>query len=268
MSELFLTIPHSGRKIPPEAFWLKTLPQSVLCCDVDAFVDELYAPTIKQLNLTSFLFPWHRYAVDVNRFPEDRTCQTVEGAPLHLSDETPSEIHWHKTTKGDFLIKKPLSKKRHQQLINKYYNPFHRKIQEEFKKRKRQGSVYLLDLHSMPSIGEDFHRDRGQKRAQIVIGNRKGHSSEHKFLELVLSSYKRVGFEVVLNQPYQGGRITEFYGSPKEGQHALQVEINRSLYMKEGTNQKTSSFSVIQNQLNEALMQIVKELKDLNPQMT
>ena len=264
MSELFITIPHSGRKIPSEAFWLKSLSPSVLFCDVDAFVDELYEPAIKQLDLTVFFFPWLRYAVDVNRFPEDRTCQTVEGSVFRLSHGAPSEIHWHKTTLGELLIKEPLSKKQHQQLIDKYYTPFHRKIREEFQRKKKREKAYLLDLHSMPSVGKDFHKDTGQKRPQIVIGDRQGRSSEKQFLELVLSSYKEVGFEVALNWPYQGGRITEFYGSPKEGRNTLQVEVNRSLYMDERTGEKSSSFKVVQKQLSAALVRIVKRLKGID----
>ena len=263
MSELFVTIPHSGWKIPPEAVWLKSLPHSVLRCDVDAFVDELHEPVIKQLNVTAFLFPWHRYAVDVNRLPEDRTNRTVEESPFRLSHETPTEIHWHQTTRGDLLIKKPLSKKRHQQLMDRYYHPFHQKIRDEFKKRKKRGrgGVYHLDLHSMPSVGRTLHKDPGQKRAQIVIGNREGHSAENRFSKLILSSYEKAGFKVALNHPYRGGRITELYGQPKKGQHTIQVEINRSLYMNEKNGLKSVDFAAIQKQLNEALTFIVKGIE-------
>ena len=265
MIAFFLTIPHSGRQIPPEAVWLKSLPNSVLFCDVDAFVDELYEPAVKQHGLTAVIFPWHRYAVDANRLPEDQTNRTVEGASPHLSHGVSSEIHWHQTTKGDLLIKNPLSQRLHQQLMDKYYHPFHRRIQKEFQKRKEKGrgGVYHLDLHSMPSLGREFHRDPGQKRPQIVIGNREGHSADNKFSELILSSYKEAGFEVALNWPYRGGRITELYGRPGEGQHTLQVEINRSLYMDERTGEKTPSFFSVQKQLNQALSLIIKGLKIL-----
>ena len=263
MPELFVTIPHSGRRIPPEAFWLKTLPHSVLYCDVDAFVDELYGPAVKQLNLTALLFPWHRYAVDANRLPEDRTYRTVEGSASRLSHGASTEIHWHQTTRGDLLIKNPLSRKQHQQLMNRYYHPFHQKIQREFEKRKAwgRGAVYHLDLHSMPSVGRTLHKDTGQKRAQVVIGNREGRSAENRFSELVLSSYQKADFKVALNQPYRGGRITELYGRPEKRQHTLQVEINRSLYMDEETGQKSPAFFSVQKQLSEVLTLIVKELK-------
>lgn len=265
MTAFFITIPHSGRQIPPEAIWLKSLPNSVLFCDVDAFVDELYEPAIKQHGLIAVTFSWHRYAVDANRLPEDQTSRTVEGASPRLSHEVSSEIHWHQTTKGDLLIKKPLSKKQHQQIMDKYYHPFHRSIQKEFQKRKAEGrgEVYHLDLHSMPSLGRTFHKDPAQKRSQIVIGNREGRSANDHFSELVLSSYEKSGFEVALNRPYRGGRITELYGRPEEGQHTLQVEINRSLYMDEETGEKTLDFFSVQKQLNQALSLIIKGLKTL-----
>ena len=263
MVNLFITIPHSGRKVPKEAFWLKSLPSSILYCDVDAFVDELYGPAIKKLKLTSLVYPWHRYAVDVNRLPEDRTRRTVEESAFDLNQEVSTEIHWHKTTRGDLLMKKPLSKKQHELFMEKYYHPFHHKIREELRKRKVKGrkSVYHLDLHSMPSMGRSLHRDSGKKRPQIVIGNRDGLSADSKFSELVLSSYGRVGFETVLNWPYRGGRITELYGHPKKGQNTLQVEINRSLYMNEETGQKSTNFSPIQKQLSQVLLFISEGLK-------
>lgn len=263
MKDLFITIPHSGRKIPKEAFWLKSLPPSILYCDVDAFVDELYGPVLEKLKLISLVFPWHRYAVDVNRLPEDRTSRTVEGSVFDLNQEVSTEIHWYKTTRGDILMKESISKKRHELIMEKYYHPFHHKIREEFRKRRMEGrqSIYHLDLHSMPSIGRSLHRDLGKKRAQVVIGNREGLSADSKFSGLVLSSYRRVGFETILNWPYRGGRITELYGHPKKGQHTLQIEINRSLYMDEETGQKSTNFPHIQKRLNQVLTLISEGLK-------
>ena len=66
---LFATIPHSGCQIPKEAYWLKKQPRSVLLCDVDLFVDELYGASLRKLEIPFIVFPWHRYAVDANRLP-------------------------------------------------------------------------------------------------------------------------------------------------------------------------------------------------------
>ena len=261
MTPLFVTIPHSGRKIPPEAAdWLCALPAKTLYCDVDAFVDELYKPALRKFRLTALVFPWHRYAVDANRLPTDRTSRTVDGAEANPVLTAPTEIHWRETTRGEKLIKKPLSEKQHKQLMDRCYHPFHRKIREEFRKRgARKGKpVFHLDLHSMPSRGRAVHRDPGQTRAQAVIGNREGTSAEDSFTERVLSAYGKAGFETVLNRPYRGGRITEIYGKPERGQNTLQVELNRSLYMNEETGQKSPAFGKTQKQLCEALSLILK----------
>ena len=263
MTPLFVTIPHSGRKIPATADWLNALPLKVLYCDVDAFVDELYQPALRKFHLTALVFPWHRYAVDANRLPTDRTSRTVEGSQASPVLKAPTEIHWHETTRGDRLIKKPLSQKQHKQLMDRYYHPFHHKIREEFQKRKAgEGKpVFHLDLHSMPSRGRALHRDPGQTRAQVVIGNREGASAEDSFTERVLSAYGKAGFETALNRPYRGGRITEIYGKPERGQNTLQVELNRSLYMDEETGQKSPAFGKIQKQLCKAMALILKGLE-------
>ena len=77
---LFVSIPHSGRQIPKEAYWLKKLPKSILNCDIDAYVDELYLPVLNKLHIPSVMFKWHRYAVDMNRFKTDISAKTVERA--------------------------------------------------------------------------------------------------------------------------------------------------------------------------------------------
>lgn len=283
---LFVSIPHSGTKVPMEADWLKTIPLSVLMCDVDAFVDELYAPALKEFQIPSVIFEWHRYAVDANRLSSDISSATVEnaGSALQTQNEkrglkrqnkeagkglaTPkekssSDIHWHKTTKADLLISKPLSKKLHEKLIKNYFDPFHEKMERQFSALKEAGhpNIYLMDLHSMPSQGLAFHKDPGQSRPQVVIGDRKGKSCSSAFRDLVLTAYKKAGFETALNWPYQGGAITQRYGSDPKGRHSLQVELNRKLYMDENTKQKSPSFPKLQNQLQKAMAYIVQNIE-------
>ena len=94
----------------------------------------------------------------------------------------------------------------------------------------------------MPSLGKDIHKDPGGTRAEVVIGNRKGASAGEEFTKLVFDAYKDEGFKVKMNWPYQGGRITEIYGQPKQNQHTIQVELNRSLYMNEEKGQKKGKF--------------------------
>ena len=266
---LFASIPHSGIAIPPETYWLKDLSPSVLMCDVDAFVDDLYKPTLEYFDIPSVIFKWHRYSIDANRFSTDISLKTVEMPKDKLSQsaqESPSDIHWHKTTKGYVLISKPLSETLHKELIEKYFNPFHQKIKKLISNFKKQGntSIYFLDLHSMPSKGLNFHKDKGEIRKQVVISNNHGQSCSKTFTELVVKAYKIAGFEVGLNWPYVGGAITQHYGNPKTGLHGLQIELNRGLYMDEETKHKTSRYTHIQKQLKQAIAYIIKHQKTLS----
>lgn len=67
----FISIPHSGEKIPDQTPWLNQLPEALLMSDVDRYVDRLYKPTLEELKIPFETTVWHRYAVDLNRIPED-----------------------------------------------------------------------------------------------------------------------------------------------------------------------------------------------------
>jgi N-formylglutamate amidohydrolase len=78
----------------------------------------------------------------------------------------------------------------------------------------------------------------------------------------VVKAYEHAGFKVVCNWPYLGGRVTEMYGNPEQGQQALQVEMNRALYMNEQTKQLwPEKAKLVQEKLKKALSLIQKELK-------
>ena len=279
MIPLFVSIPHSGAQIPPLADWLKNIEEAILKQDLDAFVDDLYQPALIEHSIPSVFFKWHRYSVDVNRFSTDISHLTVEKSESLLKEKSgckgkaltqnkaPSDIHWHQTTKGDQLITKPLSKKKHEALIRLYFAPFHREIKDCIEKYKKTGykNIYLLDLHSMPSQGLSFHRDKGEKRKDIVISDNEGCSCSKQFRDLVVEAYQRSGFEVALNWPYKGGAITQTYGRPALGQHCLQVELNRRLYMDEKTKRKNINYTRVQTQLKKAIAFIMRNqdlLKD------
>ncbi len=229
---LFLSIPHSGEKIPPEAHWLKNLPEVILFRDVDRFVDQLYEPSIRKLNLPTITTPWHRYVVDPNRGKDEIDSRTVAGAGSGFHTRG---LHWSQTTLGEPLITKPLSMDLHRQLVRDYYQPFHDAIRKTGQKLKTEGQVFHLDLHSMPSVGTELHPDPGQKRAEVVVSDFHGQSAASEFKEIVIKAYCEAGFQVEYNKPYTGGKITRTYGDPSGGHNTLQVELNRALYMDEAT---------------------------------
>lgn len=261
---LFLSVPHAGELVPDETPWLKGLPETLVMCDVDRYVDKLYSPAAENLGLPILVAEIHRYVVDPNRLPDDIDEDSVEGSRNPRGKFT-TGFHWSQTTTGAPLIKEPMTKALHEKLTDKYFWPFHRKIEEQFAALKRAGfrNVYHIDAHSMPSVGTSAHRDPGERRSQIVVSDQNGVSCDPWFKDVVMSAYKSAGFEVGYNWPYIGGRITETYGQPKKGQHTVQVEMNRSIYMDELTKQLNPEASLdVQKRIFRALAIITEKVAE------
>ncbi|MCB0421133.1 MAG: N-formylglutamate amidohydrolase [Bdellovibrionales bacterium] len=265
MKPFFVTIPHSGEQVPGEVTWLQGLPEVTLMRDVDRFVDRLYEPVLKELQIDCIVTQWHRYVVDLNRLEDDVDCDSVLDSS-NPSGSFATGLHWRWTTQQEILIKEPMTRKLHDQLVKQYFQPFHRSVRQLYEKFKAQGfkKIYHLDAHSMPSLGTSAHKDPGQQRAEVVVSDMEGKSCEPEFRDLVVEAYKKAGFEVRLNFPYVGGRVTQTYGKPDLGQHAIQVELNRRLYMNEDTKElKLENLKGIQQSLSEAISYIYRQINEI-----
>ena len=233
---LIATIPHSGERIPPEAPWLEPLPETLLMYDVDRYVDRLYEPTLRRLEIPFVKTDWHRYACDLNRLEDDTDEDSVANS-AHPRGTFPRGLHWSITTEGERLMPAPISQEAHRAIIARCFSPFHERVRSELAKYRDAGAraTYHLDLHSMPSVGTREHRDPGKRRADVVVSDCDGRSASSDFKDAVIKAYQDAGFRVAYNWPYKGGRLTETYGQPKQNQHAIQAELNRGLYMDEKT---------------------------------
>lgn len=262
---LLVTIPHSGERVPDLTPWLKVLPEEILMCDVDRYVDFLYDPTLSQLKIPSVKTEWHRYAADLNRVPEDVDASSVVGCSTPAGTHSRG-FHWVITTYKQSLMPAPMSQQVHDELVQLIYDPFHAAVRGELQNLRKLGfgKTFHIDAHSMPSVGTSEHRDPGERRADIVVSDSKGKSCDPRFKDLVIAAYATAGFKVAYNWPYFGGRVTETYGRPEEQQHALQVELNRALYMDE-TSKKLlpEKAKVVQEQISKALEYIQNGLEGL-----
>lgn len=258
----FISIPHSGEKVPDFCQWLNNLPEPILMYDVDRFVDRLYEPAMADLKIPYIKTQWHRYAADLNRIPEDVDCTSVKGNPTAAGVHNRG-FHWVVTTDNYPLMKEPMSEKMHQDLVKLIYEPFHQHVRRHYEQFHQAGfsTVYHIDAHSMPSKGTKMHRDPGEMRADIVVSDCKGKSSKKDFVDLVIEAYTKAGFKIAYNWPYFGGRVSEQYGEPEKAHHCVQVEMNRSLYMDEVSKKlKPELASGIQSQVKTALDYILQKL--------
>lgn len=260
-----ISIPHSGERVPDETPWLHGLPETLLMFDVDRYVDRLYGPVIEALRIPAVKTEWHRYAIDLNRLPDDVDADSVEG-DANPSGKFPRGLHWAITTKGEKLMPRPMSRALHDQLVARYFEPFHSAVRSQFERFRAAGApvVYHLDAHSMPSVGTKEHRDPGEHRADIVVSDCDGTSCSDFFRALVMESYRAAGFKVAYNWPYKGGRVTETYGKPNQGQESIQVELNRALYMNEETKQlNEAAASAVSHKITQAVQAIHASLPNL-----
>lgn len=235
MQPFFCSIPHAGEEIHKDAEHLKNLENSILFCDVDRYVDRLYLPVCKKLEMVCHVQPWHRYVIDCNRLDHEFDKSTVISS--ENKEGTYSKgLYWSKTTKGDVLISKPFTELQHQNFLKCYYD-FHNQLKKQHEDiLKIYKKSFHLDLHSMPSEGTAFHKDLHQKRKDIVISDRHGKTCEPYFVEFVIRAFQDEGFSVAYNDPYVGGGITARYGE-RAVQNVVQVELNRKLYMNEETKE-------------------------------
>ena len=125
--------------------------------------------------------------------------------------------------------------------IEGLYKPYHRTLRRAFMRLHRDfGTATLIDCHSMPSAtGAKDERPR----ADLVLGDRYGTSCVPVVAETIEATMRGFGYVVSRNKPYAGGFITEHYGNPTAGLHAIQLEINRALYMDERRYQRAASFA-------------------------
>jgi N-formylglutamate amidohydrolase len=129
--------------------------------------------------------------------------------------------------------------------IEQLYKPYHRALRRLINKAHRTfGTVIVVDCHSMPSVGVSREEPR---RPDVVIGDRYGTSCAPILADTVEETMRRLGYSVGRNKPYAGGFITEHYGNPASGLHAVQLELNRAVYMDERRRARGSRFAQVAN---------------------
>jgi N-formylglutamate deformylase len=125
--------------------------------------------------------------------------------------------------------------------IDSLYKPYHRALRRLFTRLHRDfGAAVLVDCHSMPSSAG--HKD-DHSRPEFVLGDRYGTSCVGVVAETVEETLRALGYSMSRNKPYAGGFITEHYGNPAAGLHAIQLEINRALYMDERRYERSANFA-------------------------
>lgn len=245
---LVFASPHSGRDYPADFVAASRLDPLGLRRSEDSFVDELFACAPRLgAPLLSALFP--RAYCDPNREPYELDPAMFSGQLPHYANTRSPRVAAGLGTIAKvvatgaeiYRAKLPVAEVEHR--VSCCYRPYHRRLQALLDDtRTLFGCSILVDCHSMPSMGGPMDRDVGMSRVDVVLGDCFGAACDPEIAEVVDESFRRRGYRVVRNTPYAGGFTTRHYGQPRKGSHALQIELNRALYMDEAVHAKNSGF--------------------------
>jgi len=258
---LIVDSPHSGRVYPEDFRYVCPLP--LLQQTEDSYVDELVS-SAAQSGATVIAAKFARSYIDVNR-AEDDIDPDVLGepwpTPLAPSDRTLLGLGLVRRLckTGVPVYDAPLPVAEVKNRIVNYYRPYHDALQNAVAGRMRQfGECYLIDCHSMPGQSKE---NSLAPRTDFVLGDRDGESCDPYFTGRNCTLLREMGYSVALNDPYKGVEIVRRYGNPRAGQHALQLEINRRLYLNEQTLEKTAGFARLQSELADFFRALAFDLR-------
>jgi N-formylglutamate deformylase len=242
---VIVEVPHAGLALDAESLSTLVAPALAIGRDADLYVDELYADA-PDFGATLLSARMSRYVCDLNRAEQDVDRDTVLGATGRAS---PHGLIWRSTTDNRAAIARPLPKTELDRRLRAYYRPYHDRLDELVRDRlARHGFVILVSGHSMPSRGRDGHDDPGRERADVVPGTRQRTTAAAAVIEVAERVAERFHFGLAHDEPYRGGHTTVRYGRPTTGIHAIQIELNRKLYMDEQTlAKKPNEFRVMRS---------------------
>ena len=252
--------PHSGRHYPQSFIDASLLDAHTIRQSEDFLVDELFA-SVLDIGIPILCANYARAFLDVNReayeldpkmftgkLPDFANTGSIRvagglGTVAHIVAEK-QEIY-----RGKLDVDEALER------IECLYKPYHSAL-EDLMEKTRMGFGYgvLIDCHSMPSSGSEYFR---RNRPDFVIGDRYGTSADSEIVHLATQILRDLGYKVAVNKPYAGGFITQHYGRPKDGFHALQIEINRGIYMDEKTLSRGRGFDTIYKDMAEFTERLV-----------
>ncbi|MGR3570572.1 N-formylglutamate amidohydrolase [Brevirhabdus sp.] len=261
--------PHSGRDYPDSFLAQTILDGRAIRSSEDAFVDLLFedAPRFGAPLLAASA---PRAFVDLNRSVEELDPALVDGvrrSQLNPRISSGLGVIPRVVSNGRAIYHGKLTLGEAQNRIAQHWRPYHDTLQNLLDRAHGSyGEAILIDLHSMPHEAIEGAVKPGQRRPEIVLGDRFGAACAEEVMDGVERAFQRAGLHVVRNAPFAGAYIAQRYGRPSRRQHAIQVEIDRSLYMNEHMIRPNGNFKSFRR-LMRAVMEEIAALGRRNQRL-
>ncbi len=251
--------PHSGSDYPEHFLQETILDNQRIRSSEDAFVDQLFsaAPDYGAPLLTA---KKPRAYLDLNRSPEELDPALIEGVARRGQNPRVASglgVIPRVVAGGRAIYRGKLPVAEAHRRIENYWKPYHRALQRLLDQaHERFGQAILVDCHSMPHEALESMPRRAGYLPDVVLGDRFGAAASGEIVDRIEAAFARSGLRVARNAPFAGAYITQSYGRPSRNQHAVQVEIDRSLYMDEDAIRPNQNFAALQ----EALCDVIADI--------
>ncbi len=244
--------PHSGRAYPSDFLRRTVLDERAIRSSEDAFVDLLFeaAPTYGAPLLAAHA---PRAYVDLNRSADELDPALIEGVRRSAHNPRVSSglgVIPRVVANGRSIYRGKLPLREAEARLSNHWHPYHAALDGLMEStRKSFGEAILIDCHSMPHEALENVVHPAGFSPDIVLGDRFGAAAGAEVVEQVEAAFASAGLKVVRNAPFAGAYSAQRYGRPSHGQHVIQVEIDRSLYMNEVTIRPNANFRTFRDVL-------------------
>lgn len=261
-SSVVFASPHSGSAYPETFLEQTVLDPHVIRSSEDAFVDLLF-DSAAEFGAPFLKASAPRAYIDLNRSAEELDPALIEGVRKHGHNPRVASglgVIPRVVANGRPIYRGKLPRAEANLRIAQYWRPYHARLHRLLdESHSAFGQAILIDCHSMPREALDGVVRSGGERPEIVLGDRFGASAHNEIVERIEAAFAGAGLRVVRNSPFAGAYVTQAYGRPSRRQHAVQIEIDRSLYMDERKIRPNANF----DSFRQTLRKVIAELADI-----
>ncbi|QDI77359.1 MULTISPECIES: N-formylglutamate amidohydrolase [Leisingera] len=258
-SAVVFASPHSGTDYSDSFLAQSILGRKTIRSSEDAFVDQLFqaapefgAPLLTAVKPRAFL--------DLNRSPDELDPAVIDGVQRRGQNPRVASglgVIPRVVANGRAIYRGKLTLAEAEQRISCYWHPYHQALKGLLEQAHRRfGQAILVDCHSMPHEAIDTMAPTGTGKPEVVLGDRFGAAADSSVVDRIEAAFSAAGLKVARNTPFAGAYIAQTYGRPSRRQHAVQIEIDRALYMDEANILPNANFAPLQKLLRQVTAEI------------
>jgi len=257
--------PHSGRAYPAAFLAASALDGQMIRSSEDAFVDELFSAAPAH-GAPLLLAEMPRAYLDLNRARDELDPAVIEGVtrpPHNPRVSSGLGVIPRVVSQGRPIYRGKIALAEAEARLTRHWHPYHDALHMLMQESLLAFDMaVLIDCHSMPHEAIESHARPGQPRPEVVLGDRFGASAGRDVVERVEAAFRGAGLRVARNAPFAGAYIAQTYGRPSRRQHAIQIEIDRALYMDEARIERRADFAAFQRLIGGVVATIARAFRE------